>query len=498
MIRQVIAGSAIAAAALVATASSASAHGGQDGERPSASNYRTTITEVSPSIPGVEVRVLEAGARIELRNDTAEEAVVLGYQGEPYLRVGPRGVYENVRSPATYLNADRRGRTEIPTSADPDAAPEWRKVNGSQVARWHDHRAHWMGDDDPPAVAADRDRTQVVMPDWVIPLELDGRRISIIGDLTWVPGPSRWPWLAGSLAVGAVTFAAARRRPWPTLVASASVLLVSSVVEAAGVWAEGVESSVAKASQLAVPVAAWTLLIGGLVAYRRSPRDGVMLVGGAATGLAWLFGLADLSWLGASQLPTAVPPHLARVAIAASLGLGGALLAFAVVHTRAVPAFTGPAREPLGAAAASVSRGAEDRLTLRHHRRVLLGGVAVLAILGVVVTAPDRDAEGPPAALTVVHRDLCTVLARSATEPVEASAMFGELVHDPLHDLAAATQVRDQSGAAELVEAEQRVERVIASDPSRVAPELARLEPTVRQAVGALGGPIAPCEGREP
>ena len=50
---------------------------------------------------------------------------MLGYQDEPYLRVGPDGVFENRRSPAVYLNANRRGSTAVPRSADPDAEPDW-------------------------------------------------------------------------------------------------------------------------------------------------------------------------------------------------------------------------------------------------------------------------------------------------------------------------------------------------------------------------------------
>jgi hypothetical protein len=69
-----------------------------------ASNYRTDIRDVTPPVPGLSVHVLEAGNQLELTNHSGQEVVVLGYRSEPYLRVGPTGVYENQRSPSTYAN----------------------------------------------------------------------------------------------------------------------------------------------------------------------------------------------------------------------------------------------------------------------------------------------------------------------------------------------------------------------------------------------------------
>ena len=91
---------------------------------------------------------------------------------------GPDGVFQNRRSPATYLNADRQGTRAIPPEADPTAEPEWEQISTGQVARWHDHRTHWMGGLKPPGVQSDPDRRQTVAP-WEVVLrqgdtELDG------------------------------------------------------------------------------------------------------------------------------------------------------------------------------------------------------------------------------------------------------------------------------------------------------------------------------------
>jgi hypothetical protein len=124
---------------LAATAAPAAAHG-VGGVRPT--NYETRVLSVRPAVAGITVRAADLGDRLEVENRTDHDIVVLGYEDEPYLRVGPDGVSENRRSPSTYVNRTRRGNSPVPDSADSDARPEWRRVSDEPVARWHDHRAH--------------------------------------------------------------------------------------------------------------------------------------------------------------------------------------------------------------------------------------------------------------------------------------------------------------------------------------------------------------------
>src|SRR3954447_4440195 len=81
---------------MVAGAAPASAHtvGGAG-----AVNFSTRVLRITPATPGLVVRPVEAGARLELVNTTGRDVVVLGYDNEPYLRVGPGGVFENQRAP---------------------------------------------------------------------------------------------------------------------------------------------------------------------------------------------------------------------------------------------------------------------------------------------------------------------------------------------------------------------------------------------------------------
>src|SRR5205814_6457459 len=72
------------------------------GVRPT--NYRSDILAMLPRLPGVTVRLLDLGNRVELSNGSGTDVVVLGYFGEPYLRVGPHGVFENTRSQSVAMN----------------------------------------------------------------------------------------------------------------------------------------------------------------------------------------------------------------------------------------------------------------------------------------------------------------------------------------------------------------------------------------------------------
>src|ERR1035441_3724017 len=93
----------IALAWLLALAQPASAH---TVSGVGATNWKTTLIGVSPAVPGLTVHVVDTGSDLQVSN-SGREVVVLGYQGEPYLRVGPAGVFENMQSPSTYLNCSR-------------------------------------------------------------------------------------------------------------------------------------------------------------------------------------------------------------------------------------------------------------------------------------------------------------------------------------------------------------------------------------------------------
>src|SRR5437588_6067268 len=89
-VKRVVAATALSLLTLVAVAAPAAAHTGTV----IATNTRSEITQ-NVGIPGISVRLTDLAGGIAVLNSTEREVIVLGYQGEPYLRIGPAGVFEN-------------------------------------------------------------------------------------------------------------------------------------------------------------------------------------------------------------------------------------------------------------------------------------------------------------------------------------------------------------------------------------------------------------------
>ena len=123
------------AALVVAGPAQAHVGGGKAG-----SDFDGRVLAVTPAMPGVSVRVLQFGDDVELVNASPTEVMVPGYSDEPYLRIGPDGVWRNRNSPATYINLSLDGRASLPSYADSHAAPDWQRVSTEAAYVWHDHR----------------------------------------------------------------------------------------------------------------------------------------------------------------------------------------------------------------------------------------------------------------------------------------------------------------------------------------------------------------------
>lgn len=178
---------AAALAAGVALAPVAAAHGpAQHGV-----GYVSTVAALEPNVVGVLVRVLGGDDRLRLANYSGKTIVVLGYEREPYLRFTQHGVYENLRSPATYLNRARNpANAHVPVSADAKAPPRWRKVSAGQSFEWHDHRIHWTASSPPPAVRRDPREVHLIFR-WRVPARAGGKPFAVTGFLGYVPPPNR-------------------------------------------------------------------------------------------------------------------------------------------------------------------------------------------------------------------------------------------------------------------------------------------------------------------
>lgn len=325
---------------LVAVPSPAAAHGGAG---PESTNYRTRLLAVEPNVSLVTVRVIEAGARIEVHNQSTEELVVLGYRDEPYLRIGPDGVFENTKSPATYVNVARTtDEVVVPETTDPAAPPEWRKASDEQVARWHDHRIHWMAEKDPPAVRRAPGRTHVVIPTWVVPMRMGDLVIEARGDLAWVPGPSPVPWLLGAALLVAVVAAVGLRDSRFVIVGTLLVLLLGTdIAHAVGIGFASA-GSVGRRILLSVgsgiyALVGWIAAAWGARLLLRRRREGFYFAVAAGVLVALFGGLAELPDLTRSQVPFAWGAGASRAFVVLALGLGLGVATASWLSLRRVP-----------------------------------------------------------------------------------------------------------------------------------------------------------------
>lgn len=184
-------------------------------------NFRSEVRDVRPAVEGLSIEVLNYDDRLQLRNGSGRAATVIGYEGEPYARLRVNGTVEvNRLSPAVYLNEDRFAQVDVPGQADPDAEPDWQVVGRDGTFEWHDHRIHWMVEDQRPPQVADPDVETKVF-DWRVPIEVADQPGAIRGELRWVPLPGGGFPLAAAVSlvvvalVGVVVVLIVRRRRRP-------------------------------------------------------------------------------------------------------------------------------------------------------------------------------------------------------------------------------------------------------------------------------------------
>jgi len=291
-------------------------------------------------MPGLMVRAVEAGGRLELDNRTGRTIEVLGYDGEPYLEVRPDGVYQNTRSPATYLNATLAGDTEPPATADPTQPPEWRRASDKPVFRWHDHRTHWMSAQPPPAVQADPGREQRVR-DWVVPLRDGLSTMEVRGTLDWVPPPSPGVWWAFVIIVGiSVAALGLWSRALPVLAGLALALGPLAITYAVARELDAGTTGVGRVigglliGQVWPVVTALAAVAAGVYALARRPAADFALAM-AGTCVAVFAGAANAAVFARGVVPLPWSPVFARVMIVAVIAVGGGVAVAAALRMRA-------------------------------------------------------------------------------------------------------------------------------------------------------------------
>ena len=302
-------------------------------------NYETVLLGPTPSVPGVAIRLRDLGRRVEVANATKTDVVISGYSNEPYLRVGPDGVYQNSRSPTLYQNQVTTPGVAavIPPEASASAPPDWHRVSRAHVVRWRDQRTRHEGAA-PPAVQRAPHQTHIVST-WSILMTWGTTQIVANGLIRWTPGPAAWPWYVAAVAVAAAVLAGARSSRWaPALTTATAAIVAVDVVHSLVAVVPASDSLTQAAAKFVlgglVSVVAWVAGAAGAALLEREKTDGLFLAVFAGVVLLLTGGLGDLTLLGRSQIPYAVDPVVARALVSLTAGLGAGVVAGGIDRLR--------------------------------------------------------------------------------------------------------------------------------------------------------------------
>lgn len=294
-------------------------------DAPGPTDYQSVVLKVDPPASGVELSMIGGDSFILLKVERGTEVVVIGYRGEPYLRVNATGIVEeNQNSPSKYLNEERYGESVVPAGISYDSEPSWRQVDSDGTWAWHDHRTHWMNPQPPPGAEPGE---QIL--EGVVPIFVNGAEVDVSVGSFWVAKPSPSAPIAGGLLGGLVVVLVWAKRggiQWiALLVGSVAVLVV-------GAW-QWTSLPPETGPSLLLWLLPLTGILSGFVALITGSRIGPVGQVGlrllASVSLA-LWALDRKSGLRAAILPTQAPVAFDQFVTAAALLLGLGLTAGAI------------------------------------------------------------------------------------------------------------------------------------------------------------------------
>ncbi len=147
--------------------------------------YQSLLRSSETLGDGIKVQVVSARKvpALYIENTSAKSVTVLGKEGEPFIRIGPKVEY-NLRSPS-YVEI-QQARNETPSvPADASAPPEWKEVQKSPRWSWLEFRAA------PPAEEPSKEialrQTPTVVRTWKVPVLVGEERTEVVGVTQFVP-----------------------------------------------------------------------------------------------------------------------------------------------------------------------------------------------------------------------------------------------------------------------------------------------------------------------
>ncbi len=155
--------------------------------RPPLGSVVSALASPAQPLPGVFVALVPGQQpALLVQNQGRRALTVKGRQGEPFARIGRRGVEVNLRSP-THREDQRIKGAPLSGATDPAAPPRWRRVEEAPRYLWFDSRARYAPGQPPDVIAEGRSRT--VLARWAVGLESSAGPAVVRGTTTWVPRP---------------------------------------------------------------------------------------------------------------------------------------------------------------------------------------------------------------------------------------------------------------------------------------------------------------------
>ena len=156
-------------------------------------DYRASIAPDDEA--AFTARVYQSDRAIAITVHPGHTVVVLGYLGEPLLRLGPAGVAVNAASP-TSVGAGVLSKGDFVRGR----MTAWRVQPGRHSVVWHDARVQGL----PPGITRGP---------WSVPLLVDGRRRRLTGELVRGRRPAIWTWAAAAALLACAVLALTLFRP---------------------------------------------------------------------------------------------------------------------------------------------------------------------------------------------------------------------------------------------------------------------------------------------
>src|SRR2546425_5194693 len=250
-------------------------------------DYRASV---SPPPAGVAARIYESDLAVKLTVGTARSVVVLGYLGEPFIRITPAGVAVSPAS-ATAAGARvvKRGRSVV----------------------WHDARVRGL----PPGVQR---------RGWSIPLIVDGHRVRLEGELWRVHAPPVWPWAVAAVPFVVLVALLLLVRPMRWVRAGPAGFGLAAAVGLVATGAGFALDSYASEGKWVEAANELVFALVGILVVARGKPDTRAIAGGALGMLGLAVGLTELSVLLHGVVLSVLPSTLVRVVVVLAIAAGAA------------------------------------------------------------------------------------------------------------------------------------------------------------------------------